>query len=283
MIKFVLVLIIGLNGLILFSQEERTAIDFKTNQLSIGFLGTSPILGVNYEQMFNARMGLEIGVGNLGGGVGMKYHFTNPLKRKFNFYSGLGCSYFYDRLSIFYLPTGISFIGKRHFQTSLEVSPAFVYDITPGMSVYFSLKFGYRFGSLVAEKYEKSVSDHKKILSVSLGATAPLIGFTYERFLNSNLSVEGGLGLLSAGVGFKVCLPHYRPQKINYHVGASYYLFIMPWAGGWKTYFPIGMNYLFKNNIRISLDFGPKIDWEMNIGSKAYWNPTGGFRIGKAI
>jgi hypothetical protein len=283
MLKLGLIFIFSFQISFLFSQEEVTRIEFKTNQLSIGFLGSSPIFGVNYEQMFNARLGLEVGLGSLGGGIGLKYYVTNPLERKFNFYSGVNCSYLFDGIPAFYLPAGIAYLGKKHFQTSLEVSPAFIYDITPEMAVYFSLKLGYRFGNVLTDKYEKSVTEHKRIVSFSLGATTPIAGVSYERFLNSVFSVEGGLGIISAGFGFKACLPHYRPQKINYHIGASYYFFLMPWAGGWKTYFPVGMNYLFKNNVRISLDLGPKIDWAVNFGSKAYWNPSACLRLGKAF
>ena len=96
----------------------------------------------------------------------------------------------------------------------------------------------------------------KNFASLKLGADDPWVGIVYERVWARYLGTEIQIGLIGASAGVKLYFPGIRSKRVNLYVGA------MPgwgFAGGVKTYFPIGINALTKNNIRFSLDAGPRI------------------------
>lgn len=95
----------------------------------------------------------------------------------------------------------------------------------------------------------------KNIVSLKMGADDPWFGISYERLLYHYIGTEVQIGLLGAALGVKLYYPSVRSKRINLYVGA-----LPGWGyGGLKTYFPIGVNALTKNNFRISLDAGPRI------------------------
>lgn len=107
----------------------------------------------------------------------------------------------------------------------------------------------------LAQDAEKKVSP-KNFVSLKLGADDPWIGMVYERVWIRYIGTEIQIGLIGASAGVKLYFPGIRSKRVNLYVGA------MPgwgFAGGMKTYFPIGINALTKNNIRFSLDAGPRI------------------------
>lgn len=96
----------------------------------------------------------------------------------------------------------------------------------------------------------------KNFINLKLGADDPWIGIGYERLLTKNISAEVQLGLLGAAIGAKLYFPAMRSGRLNFHVG------VLPgWGfpGGPKTYFPIGINILTNNDLRFSIDAGPRI------------------------
>lgn len=96
----------------------------------------------------------------------------------------------------------------------------------------------------------------KNIVSLKMGADDPWFGITYERLFSQHIGTEVQIGLIGASLGAKLYFPATRSGRVNFHVG------VLPgWGfmGGLKTYFPIGVNVLTKNNFRISLDAGPRI------------------------
>lgn len=100
----------------------------------------------------------------------------------------------------------------------------------------------------------------KNIVGLKMGADDPWFGISYERILHQNIGSEVQIGLIGASLGAKLYFPAIRSGRVNFHVG------ILPgwgFADGLKTYFPIGINVLTKNNFRISLDAGPRI-WHGN-------------------
>lgn len=111
------------------------------------------------------------------------------------------------------------------------------------------------FGQDVAARKSEKKSYPKNILSLKLGADDPWVGVSYERLLSKYLGAEAQIGLLGASLGVKLYIPAIRNRRVNFYVG------VMPgWGyGGRKTYFPIGINALTKNNFRFSLDAGPRI------------------------
>ncbi|MEE4178787.1 MAG: hypothetical protein V2I46_14880 [Bacteroides sp.] len=96
----------------------------------------------------------------------------------------------------------------------------------------------------------------KNFVSLKLGADDPWFGIAYERLLSPYIGTEFQIGLIGASLGAKFYFPAIRSGRLNFHVG------VLPgWGfmGGLKTYFPIGINVLTKNNFRFSLDAGPRI------------------------
>jgi hypothetical protein len=115
--------------------------------------------------------------------------------------------------------------------------------------------------SSVIEKDTEPLNNNKKsfpknIVSLKMGADDPWFGITYERLFSQHIGTEVQIGLIGASLGAKLYFPATRSGRINFHIG------VLPgWGfmGGLKTYFPIGVNLLTKNNFRISIDAGPRI------------------------
>jgi len=107
----------------------------------------------------------------------------------------------------------------------------------------------------VAQESEQ-VSPPKNLLGLKIGIDEPWFGVSYERLLTPHIGTEIQLGVIGASLGAKLYFPAIRNRRVNFYVGA------MPawgFAGGVMTYFPIGINVLTKNNLRLSLDAGPRI------------------------
>ena len=122
----------------------------------------------------------------------------------------------------------------------------------------FSLEMGNVIGSSktdIATLNNEKKTFPKNIISLKIGADDPWVGITYERLLTQHLGTEVQVGLLGASLGPKIYFPGIRNERMNFYVGA-----LLGWGmGGQKTYFPIGINVLTKNNFRFSLDAGPRI------------------------
>ena len=96
----------------------------------------------------------------------------------------------------------------------------------------------------------------KNFVSIKVGVDDPWFGVAYERVWIRYIGTEVQIGLIGASAGVKLYFPGIRSKRVNGYVGA------MPgwgFAGGVKTYFPIGINFLTKRNFRFSLDAGPRI------------------------
>ncbi|MFT5600898.1 MAG: hypothetical protein ACI9N1_001134 [Flavobacteriales bacterium] len=275
-------------------EVSKPRIDIPNHKISFGILGETP-LSLHFEFRLSNKLLLEVGCGS-GYSGGIKYVITNPMKHRLSVFTGIkftstqakeytdssgntGKSFVFNGNSL-YVPIGVSYLGKRNFQYSLEAATLISKNfITP----YAGLKVGYRF-SVDYEKIKTSKKTSKRnILSGSFFGMTPLIGITYERLLTPFLGIDVGIGLPSAGMGFKLYTPQIRDDKWNFHIGGSHHFFVFPWAGGWKTYFPIGLNRMSGNGFRISIDLGPQISWHENIGSNSDLSFNGNLRIGKAF
>lgn len=96
----------------------------------------------------------------------------------------------------------------------------------------------------------------KNIVSLKMGADDPWFGICYDRLFSRHFGGEVQIGLIGLSAGAKIYFPAIKSGGFNFHAG------ILPawgFAGGLKTYFPIGINYLTKNNFRFSLDAGPRL------------------------
>lgn len=149
-------------------------------------------------------------------------------------------------------------------------------------SPWFGLKVGYRFGEDIAVLKEVEKTSMKNIISINLGGFDILAGLMYERLITPFLDMEGGIGFLGAAAGSKFYFPSVSKQHMSFHLGVSQSFgagFALNGSTGMKTYFPIGVNYLAKNNFRYSLDAGPQIWYEENNDVLLSFS----LRIGKAF
>lgn len=274
-------------------ETPNQEIDIPNLGVSLAYFGTIPFgFAVDYKISNKTYIDFSFGIGM---SAGFKYIITDPSIHRFNIFTGIyytTMEWDYDSTSYTptgislggnsaYIPLGISYLGKKNWQYSLEAS-AFINSkgyVAPGVG----LKIGHRFFGEKKEKVELAKTSKKNILSGSLLGMTPILGIVYERLITPFLGVDIGIGLPSLGAGVKLYFPQLRDNKLSFHVGASHHFFVMPWAGGWKTYFPVGINYLSDTGFRISFDLGPKIDWYENIGSQYNVFATTNLRIGKAF
>ena len=131
--------------------------------------------------------------------------------------------------------------------------------------------------------YNDNEPFQKNFFSISVGSTTPIIGVTYERLLTRSIGLEAGIGIFSAGVGAKIYPFKLEQGKVNLHVGISQYFFGFVFIGGeWKTYIPIGLDYISERNIRYSIDAGPVFPWYF-LDPVYELFPGVNFRVGKAF
>ncbi|MCF8378671.1 MAG: hypothetical protein K9H49_03780 [Bacteroidales bacterium] len=266
--------------------DQSSSLSYKTNGISIGLLGAPqwPV-GLSLDQMITQRISLEVGAGIFSGGLGVRYYLSDPGTRRFNYYTQPNFMIYYDTPNaMFYLPLGISYVSKNNFQYSFDAGIMYSEAIEPMPSPWFGGKIGYRFGQEFGSEDKSLELEKKNYVSLSIGATTPVAGFTYERILNNYIGVEAGLGIISAGLGTKIYPLKLKKNSINFHTGVSHNYFAFVFIGeSWQTYFPFGLDYINNKNIRFTLDVGPMMDWYSNIGSQYDVLPSFNIRIGKGF
>ena len=255
--------------LILFAPGILNAQDMspKTNpigahSISLRLIGppTMP-LGISYGQMLTDRLSMEIGVGIISFGSGLKYYITDPQKYRFNLYTGGYGSVFYDGGPMFYLPLGVSYMGKKSFQYNIdagvlyEENSVFGNTTSPWFGLTISKRFGQDFETLRSEKQ----TELSNVITARFGFVFPFIGINYERLLSPNVGIEASIGLIGVSAGANVYFPSIKPGKIGFKTGLNQGVSINPLAGvETSTYLPIGINYLSKSHYVLSFDFGPQ-------------------------
>lgn len=284
-IKFAFFLILFATGILNAQDELPKTIPFNKHSISLKLIGapTWP-LGVTYGQMVTDRLSMEVGMGIYSLGAGFEYYITNPRIYRFNLNTGLYGSMNFGGYPMFYLPLGISYFDKNSFQYNLNAGILYAENVSFSgnedvLSPWFGLTISKRFGLNIEDFKILEKTSKKNIISLSFFGMTPFVGVTYERLLTPFLGFDVGLGLPSIGAGIKLYLPEIREDHWNFHLGASQHFFVMPWAGGWKTYFPIGLSRISENGFRISFDLGPQIGWYRNSGDLSF---NGNLRIGRA-
>ena len=232
-----------------------------SNNLSLSLIG-SPAwpIGITYSQMLSDRISIDIGTGIVGSGAGLNYYLTNPRQRRLNFYTGVSGMVNYDAFPMLYIPVGASYFGKKKFQYSADIGVMFAENVSPFPSFWFGAKVGYRFGKDINELKTETATDKKNIISGNLGFTDILVGVVYERLISPSFSAEVGLGLLGATIGAKYYFLPVASNRVSLFTGVSESIGVVPLIGstGLKTYVPLGISYLAKNNIRYGFDAGPQ-------------------------
>ncbi len=112
------------------------------------------------------------------------------------------------------------------------------------------------FSQNVETQKSDKITHPKNLISLKMGADDPWVGISYERLLTKNIGTEVQIGIIGASLGAKLYIPAIKSGRLNFSLGV-----LTGWGflGGIKTYFPVGLNLLTKNNFRFSLDAGPRI------------------------
>lgn len=260
----------------------------KANSISLSLVG-GPVwpAGITYGQLLTDRVSFEIGIGIFSGGAGIHYFIADPKIHRFIPYTGIEGMISFDADPMLYIPAGISYLSKKNFQISADVGILFseVTSLTgngANPSPWFGLKFGKRFGEDTENLREREHTEFKNIISIQFGYFDVVLGVVYERLINPNWGIEAGLGLIGASIGTKLYFPAIINNHLGFHVGAVNSTGAFPWIGstGFKTYFPIGINYLTHSGSRFSFDVGPQY-W-FNTDEESLW-PGINIRFGKAF
>ena len=282
LIKIAIFLILFAPGILNAQDEQPKTNPIMAHSISLRLIGppTMP-LGISYGQMLTDRLSMEIGVGIVSFGSGLEYYITNPRKHRFNLYAGVYGSVFYDGGPMFYLPLGVSYLGKKSFEYNIdagvlyEENSVFGNSTSPWLGVTISKRFGQDFETLKSEKQ----TELSNIISARLGFIFPFIGINYERLLSPNVGLEASIGLIGVSAGTNVYFPSIKPGKIGFKTGLTQGVIISIFSGvETSTYIPIGINYLSKSRYVLSVDFGPQY-W---YGDKEFL-PGFSVKIGKAF
>jgi hypothetical protein len=125
---------------------------FRNNSLSYNLSGTTQYLGISYDRIFSKRLSVELGLGVLSVGVGVKVYLLKIQNNKFNYHTGITAIFCGDPLSNSslknYLPFGISYLLKDGIVFAADLGPITSYDLitkSRNFSLYGNLKAGVRF------------------------------------------------------------------------------------------------------------------------------------------
>ena len=253
-----IVLFLGVKSFAQLQVSEKTKL--KSQSVSLRLIGfpTWP-LGFTYGQMISNRFSLEVGAGIGAMGAGFDFYITNSRFHQFNLLTGFYGSYiYYSEQPAYCLPLSLSYHTKNNFQYILSLGLAFEESKLPStfkdqLSPWFGLTLSKRFGPELGTIKRERSREKMTILTGKAGFTFPFIGIGYERIWNQKYGFEANAGFLGASIGANVFFPALRPQKVSFKVGASTGLFLF-WVA--NAYFPVGIQYLGKNNFVFGLDVG---------------------------
>lgn len=252
----------------------------KSNSISLSLAGGPAWpAGITYGQLLSNHLSFEMGAGVFSAGAGLHYYITDPRTHSFIPYTGLVGMISYDADPMFYIPAGISILGKKNYQVSADAGILYSEGTSltgsdSNLSPWFGVKVGKRFGEDIEQIKESERSELKNIVSVNIGYIDILLGVVYERLISPYWGIEAGIGLIGVSLGTKIYFPAIITNHLGFHVGAITSTGTFPLFGptGIKTYFPLGINYLTDNAFRFSIDVGPQ-----------YWYNSGGGSFGPGI
>ena len=133
-------------------QSGKNPDRFRNNSLAYNLSGTTQYLGISYDRIFSKWTSVEVGLGILSVGVGVKAYIFKIQNNKFNYHTGLTTLYCGDPLTHSsvknYLPIGISYLLKDGLIFAADLGPITSYDLSNksrNFSLYGNLKAGVRF------------------------------------------------------------------------------------------------------------------------------------------
>ncbi len=265
-------------------EESKHSLELKAHSISLNLIGSpSWPIGFSYGQMLNNRVSVELGVGLLSSGAGIDFYITNPRHHQVNLNTGIYGSVNYDGFPMFYIPVGVSYLGKKNIQFNFNAGVLYAENVSiteagGNISPWFGLTIGKRFGPDIQLVKDAQNTKSKNIVYLKLGALDPWVGIGYERLLSPNISVEATIGLLGIAAGANLYFPSIKPGKIGFKSGLIHGWSANPFDLSTKGYVPLGINYLSKSNVSLCVDAGP-----------AYWYDSGevlvsfNLKVGKAF
>lgn len=263
--KIAILFIFFASRILVAQTEETLSNSIKAHSVSIKLLGSPTLpLGISYGQMLSDRLSMEMGVGVFSFGAGVEYYITNPRKHRINLNTGIYGSYDYNGFPMIYLPLGVSYLGKNHFQYNLNVGLLYAQnenfiDNRNKTSPWFGLTISKRFGQDIETLMSEEETDFSNVICARLGFVFPFVGINYERLLNPNLGLEATIGLIGASAGVNVYFSSIKPGKLGFKSGLSQGISVIPLEGiENSTYMPIGFSYLASSSFVFSVDFGPQ-------------------------
>lgn len=230
--------------------------------------------GLVYNQMISKHLLFELGYGLFGPVAGVNYFITNTLQRRLNYYTGLSLAKNLNDPLMIHVPIGLSYFARNNIQYSADLGVMIGETVEPNPSPWIGLKIGYGFGDDISKLKEREKTTFRNMISGQLGSYDVVIGAVYERLLTPFLGAEAGIGLAGASMGVKIYSPSISNDHLNLHIGATQSIGFF----GWKTYIPIGVNYLTSRAYRYSIDIGPQIWYDDD-----EVRPSFSIRIGKAF
>ena len=123
--KYLVLLVLSLFVWNTYSQKKTY--DFESmdkNAITVGFFGTTPIIGVTYERITSKYLSWEVGLGIASAGIGVKVVPFGIRPNKFTFHTGITNWYWLVPGAFspaIYVPLGFSFYGKESFNFSFDM------------------------------------------------------------------------------------------------------------------------------------------------------------------
>lgn len=118
------------------------------NIISARFGFISPYIGINYERLFNANIGIEATVGFLGVSTGVNFYLQSLKPGKIGFKTGINQGILIIPLlgieTSTYLPFGLTYLSKNCYVLSLDFGPQYWHNDNDFLAGY-SIKIGKAF------------------------------------------------------------------------------------------------------------------------------------------
>jgi len=134
------------------NKDPKNPDRFRNNSLSYNLSGTTQYLGISYDRIFSKWSSVEVGLGILSIGVGVKVYMLKIQNNKFNYHTGITSLYCGDPLENSsiknYLPLGVSYLLKDGLIFAADIGPITSYNMgskSRNFGVYGNLKAGVRF------------------------------------------------------------------------------------------------------------------------------------------
>lgn len=128
---------------------QNSFAQLRKNGISLNLLGASPFFGLTYERLLARFLSLEVGLGVIGAGAGVKVYPFKAKEAKAIFHTGITiATEALSEVTVTYVPIGMSYFSRGGFNFGIDLGPAHYsegWGNNENFSVYGNLKMGIRF------------------------------------------------------------------------------------------------------------------------------------------